>query len=74
VVLVEDDDGMRSALERLLDIAGYTVESFASAEDCLAAGAASRDSCREVGSTRRTSWKPGLAAATVVSTMLKFKI
>ena len=45
MVLVEDDDSMRSALERLLDLAGYRVESFAAAENYLASGAAARADC-----------------------------
>jgi len=45
VVLVEDDDGLRSALERILALAGFRVESFATAEDAFAAGAAARASC-----------------------------
>ncbi|MET0350616.1 MAG: response regulator [Rhizobacter sp.] len=32
VLLVEDDDGMRGALARVLSIAGYDVRQFASAE------------------------------------------
>jgi FixJ family two-component response regulator len=45
IVLVEDDDGLRSALVRVLELAGYRVESFATAEDVLAAGAAARAAC-----------------------------
>jgi DNA-binding response OmpR family regulator len=45
VVLVEDDDGLRSALVRILELAGYRVESYASAEDALAAGAVARAGC-----------------------------
>lgn len=45
IFLVEDDDGLRSALERVLELAGYRVESFATAEDALAAGASARAEC-----------------------------
>jgi len=45
VVLVEDDDGLRSALTRILELAGYRVESFASAEHALTADAAGRAAC-----------------------------
>jgi FixJ family two-component response regulator len=45
IVLVEDDEGLRSALVRILELAGFRVESYASAEDALAAGAAARAGC-----------------------------
>lgn len=45
IVLVEDDDGLRSALARILELAGYRVESYPSAEDALAAGASARAQC-----------------------------
>lgn len=45
IVLVEDDDGLRSALARILELAGYRVESYPSAEDALAADAATRAEC-----------------------------
>jgi FixJ family two-component response regulator len=45
VVLVEDDLGMRTALKRVLEIAGLKVDAFASAEACLASGAAVNSSC-----------------------------
>ena len=45
IVLIEDDDGLRSALVRILELAGFRVESYASAEDALAAGAAARAGC-----------------------------
>lgn len=45
IVLVEDDDGLRSALARILELAGYSVECFPSAEDALAADAAGRAAC-----------------------------
>jgi FixJ family two-component response regulator len=35
IVVVEDDEGMRLALERLLSAAGYGVSTFASAEALL---------------------------------------
>jgi len=45
IVLVEDDDGLRTALSRILELAGFRVESFASAEEALAADAAGRAAC-----------------------------
>lgn len=45
VVVVEDDAGMRSAVARMLGIAGFEVAAFASAEDCLASGAAASADC-----------------------------
>jgi FixJ family two-component response regulator len=45
IVLIEDDDGLRSALVRILELAGFRVESFSTAEEALAAGAAARAEC-----------------------------
>ena len=45
VVVVEDDAGMRSAVARMLGIAGFRVEAFASTEDCLASGVAASAGC-----------------------------
>jgi len=45
VVLVEDDAGLRAALTRVLELAGFRVESFATAEGVLAAAAAARACC-----------------------------
>jgi FixJ family two-component response regulator len=45
VVLVADDEGRRSSLVRILGLAGFRVESYSSAEDALAAGAAARAAC-----------------------------
>jgi DNA-binding response OmpR family regulator len=45
VVLVEDDPGMRTALKRVLEIAGFDVRDFASAELCLASGAPANTDC-----------------------------
>lgn len=39
VLVIEDDEGMREAIESLLGAAGYATASFASAEALLAAGA-----------------------------------
>jgi FixJ family two-component response regulator len=41
VLVVEDDDSLRPALERLLNAAGFQVATYASAETLLAEGAAS---------------------------------
>jgi two-component system response regulator FixJ len=38
VVVVDDDDGLRDALTRLLDAAGFRAEGYVSAEALLAAG------------------------------------
>src|SRR5262245_27088949 len=45
VVLVEDDHGMRRALQRVLEASGFAAETFASAEALLATDAASRALC-----------------------------
>ena len=45
VYVVDDESGLRKALTRLLQSEGYTVESFASAQDFLAGPAADRDGC-----------------------------
>ena len=45
VVVVEDDDSMREAFERLLTAAGYECSAFASAEELLARGADPHDGC-----------------------------
>jgi FixJ family two-component response regulator len=45
VILVEDDDGLRQAVERLLVAAGYEVESFSSAEAFLDSPARSGVAC-----------------------------
>ena len=39
VLVVDDDDGMREAIESLLDAAGFETASYASAEALLAGGA-----------------------------------
>jgi FixJ family two-component response regulator len=38
VVVIEDDEGMREAIESLLNAAGYATSSYASAEALIAAG------------------------------------
>jgi FixJ family two-component response regulator len=38
VLVVEDDDGMRHAIERLLDVGGYRCTAYASADALLAHG------------------------------------
>ena len=45
VFVVEDDDGMRQAVERLLRGAGYRPSGFVSAEALLAAGCAAAADC-----------------------------
>jgi FixJ family two-component response regulator len=45
VVVVEDDPGMRKALDRLLRVAGYQPSSFSSAEEFLDASAAQLAAC-----------------------------
>jgi len=45
IVIVEDDDGTRQAIERLLRCAGFLTASFASAEALLQAGAAINAAC-----------------------------
>ena len=45
VLVVEDDDGMREAIERLLNAAGFTTAVYASAEELLAVGPVGGDAC-----------------------------
>jgi len=45
VVIVEDDDGMRQAMQRMLALAGFEAEGFASAEEALTSPAASKAAC-----------------------------
>jgi FixJ family two-component response regulator len=45
VAVVDDDEGVRLALQRVLETAGFTAETFDSAEALLAADAASRAQC-----------------------------
>jgi FixJ family two-component response regulator len=45
VLVVEDDDGMREAIERLLNAAGFTTAVYASAEELLAVRPVEGDSC-----------------------------
>jgi FixJ family two-component response regulator len=45
LLVVEDDDGMRHAIERLLDAAGFRVASFSSAEELLSESTASSAAC-----------------------------
>jgi FixJ family two-component response regulator len=45
VVVVEDDDSYRSAVQRLLRAAGFRVSSFASAEDFLSSGQQQATGC-----------------------------
>jgi len=45
VLVVEDDDLMRSSTRRLLRSAGFRVEAFASAEEFLKSGRAAETAC-----------------------------
>ncbi len=45
IVVVDDDDGLRQALGRVLDAAGFQAETFASAETLLESDAAARAAC-----------------------------
>jgi FixJ family two-component response regulator len=45
VAVVDDDDSFRAALQRLLRSAGFTVRSFASAEEFLASGQLNEAGC-----------------------------
>jgi len=48
VVIVDDDDGLRLALERVLRAYGYEVRAFANAEDALQAQGAESCACMVV--------------------------
>lgn len=45
IVIVDDDDGLRLAFERVLNAAGFRAEAFASAESLLESDAADRATC-----------------------------
>jgi FixJ family two-component response regulator len=45
ILVVEDDDSMRAAVERLLGVAGHEAITFATAETLLASGAAQTAAC-----------------------------
>ncbi|HEX4163835.1 MAG TPA: response regulator [Bryobacteraceae bacterium] len=45
VAIVEDDESYRLAVQRLLKSAGFSVESFASAEDFLSSGRPQETGC-----------------------------
>ena len=45
VVVVDDDRGMRQALRRLLDAAGYAGNAYACAEDAARSGEVARAQC-----------------------------
>lgn len=45
VVVVEDDEGMSQAIERVLRAGGFVTASFASAEAALEAGGAAASAC-----------------------------
>jgi two-component system response regulator FixJ len=45
VLIVEDDDSMRQAIERLLNVADFATAAYRSAEELLAAGAVEGGAC-----------------------------
>ena len=45
VAVVEDDESYRVAVQRLLKLAGFSVQSFASAEDFLSSGRQNETGC-----------------------------
>jgi len=45
VFVVDDDDGVRQSTQALLEASGYSVRTFANAEDLLAAGTAGEAGC-----------------------------
>jgi two-component system response regulator FixJ len=45
IVVVDDDDGIRRAAQRVLNAAGFRAETFASAESLLESDAAHRAAC-----------------------------
>jgi FixJ family two-component response regulator len=45
VLIVDDDDSMREAIERLLNVAGFQTATYASAEALLAGGAVEGAKC-----------------------------
>jgi FixJ family two-component response regulator len=45
ISIVDDDLSVRRALGRLVKVAGYSVETFASAHEFLASSAAERTTC-----------------------------
>jgi FixJ family two-component response regulator len=45
IVVVDDDEGLRQALARVLNAAGFRAETFASAEPMLESDAADRAAC-----------------------------
>lgn len=45
VLIVEDDDSMRQAIERLLNVASFATAVYRTAEELLAAGPVAGDAC-----------------------------
>ena len=45
IFVIEDDEGVRQSTQALLEASGYSVRTFANAEDLLAAGTAGEASC-----------------------------
>jgi FixJ family two-component response regulator len=45
VLVVEDDDSMRQAMERMLNVAGFATTVYACAEELLAVGPVEGDAC-----------------------------
>ena len=45
IFVIEDDEGVRQSTQALLEASGYSVRTFANAEDLLAAGTAGKAGC-----------------------------
>ena len=45
IFVIEDDEGVRQSTQALLEASGYSVRTFANAEDLLAAGTAGEAGC-----------------------------
>jgi FixJ family two-component response regulator len=60
ILVVEDDDGLRASIARLLHAAGFSSAEFASAEEALADPASEDAAC--VISDMSCSGKPGRPA------------
>jgi len=69
VLVVEDDDSMREAIERLLDAAGFRCTAYASADALLARGVDEDSAC--VISDLRL---PGMSGLELLETLRELKI